>query len=94
MLDTPIVSIYDMMVERHLKMRRELKDAVKGAAKEKSAVAEVKKPIIKSKPLPMKFPHTPELKYWNQMLFVRLQTFHFNLSSISQNYSPIQITQM
>jgi len=62
MLDTPIVSIYDMMVERHLKMRRELKDAVKGAAKEKSAVAEVKKPIIKSKPLPMKFPHTPELK--------------------------------
>ncbi|XP_016964571.1 neurofilament medium polypeptide [Drosophila biarmipes] len=62
MLDTPIVSIYDMMVERHLKMRRELKEAVKGALKEKSPIPEVKKRIIKSKPLPMKFPYTPELE--------------------------------
>ncbi|KAH8352343.1 hypothetical protein KR084_003493 [Drosophila pseudotakahashii] len=67
-LDTPIVSIYDMMVERHLRLRRELKEAVKGTnilsrrLKEDRAGAGVQKPIIKSKPIPMKMPETPEFE--------------------------------
>ncbi|XP_017116695.2 uncharacterized protein LOC108138769 [Drosophila elegans] len=56
-LNTSIVSIYDMMVERHIRLRRELeeKEAVKAAntmtrrIKEDRSVAEVNKPPIKSK---------------------------------------------
>ncbi|XP_016974195.1 uncharacterized protein LOC108040971 [Drosophila rhopaloa] len=64
MLDTPIASIYDMMVERHLKLRREseLKEAGKGTSKltrrlkEERSIAEEKKAPIKSKSNQMKMP--------------------------------------
>ncbi|XP_017075399.2 uncharacterized protein LOC108110725 [Drosophila eugracilis] len=58
-LGTPIVSIFDMMVERHLKLRREsaLKEAtISRRTREERIVGEVKKPNIKSKPISQ---HTP-----------------------------------
>ncbi|XP_070070336.1 uncharacterized protein [Drosophila takahashii] len=60
LLDTPIVSIFDMMVERHQRLRRELKEAVKGSNTLSRRLKEEQKPIIKSKPIPMKMTDTPE----------------------------------
>ncbi|XP_017047497.1 uncharacterized protein LOC108092428 [Drosophila ficusphila] len=61
-LDTPIASIYDMMMERYLKRRRESEQketkaekAIPRRMKEDRIVAEVKKPLATSKTSHMKW---------------------------------------
>eukprot|EP00099_Drosophila_melanogaster_P017817 NP_608769.2 uncharacterized protein Dmel_CG8838 [Drosophila melanogaster] len=57
MLNTPIVSIFDLMVERHIRLRRELNGNLPPVRRPKAArgAADGKKPF-KYKPSPMEFP--------------------------------------
>ncbi|EDV57608.1 uncharacterized protein LOC6542601 [Drosophila erecta] len=68
-LDTPIVSIFDLMVERHIRLHGGLIDAVTNGdtptrrLRPERGAADGKKSLFKSKPSPMKWPLPEEPEF-------------------------------
>ncbi|XP_039490583.1 uncharacterized protein LOC120451171 [Drosophila santomea] len=94
MLDTPIVSIFDLMVERHIRLREELKDAVTNGTtptrrpKAERGAADGKKSLPKPTPSPMKWPLPEEPEFMSPTPANAITAAHLTKKHTSLKIQP------